>query len=67
MGQSTKLIKLSLSRVLELGQEAFTAHEKYRHGNVTDEIELTKISVHCQTALENQCKWVNAVMKALDD
>ena len=65
MGQPTELIKLSLGRVLELGQEAFTSHEKYRHGKVTDEIELTKISVHCQTALENQCKWVKAVMEVL--
>lgn len=68
MEKISKLISLSLLRVTELGQEAFTTHEScMRRGETPDDIETTKCSVKCKTALENQHKWINAIMEALAD
>ena len=65
----SKLIILSLLRVNELAQEAFTAHESCMRRGVKepDAIEVTKLSVKCKTALENQKEWVNAIMESLED
>ena len=64
----SKLILLSLLRVNELAQDAFTAHEScMRRGEKPDDVEITKLSVECKTALENQHKWVNAIMESLED
>ena len=64
----SKLIILSLLRVNELAQDAFTAHEGcMRRGTERTDIEVTELSVECKTALENHHKWVNAIIESLED
>lgn len=67
MKQISKLILLSLLRVNELGQDAFTAHESCMRWNVKEPnaIEITKLSIKCKTALEKQKEWVDAIMEAI--
>lgn len=68
----SKLILLSLSRVNELAQNAFTAHESCMRGgvkkpDVVEAVKITKLSVKCKTALENQKEWVDAIIEAIED
>lgn len=63
-----EIVKLALNRVMDLGQEAFTIHEdmmKWKPEAV-DPIEKTKASVNLKTALEEQRKWIVAILESED-
>lgn len=67
-GQMFKLMALSLQRVLELGQDAFAAHEYcMRYGEGYDITEITERSVECKAALESQRKWIDAIKESIID
>ena len=66
MNQSINLIKLALKQIDNLGQKAFTSHEDcLRWKGEPDKIEITKKSVECKQALEDQHEWVYAILDAL--
>ena len=61
------LIKLALQRVLAIGQEASDLHHEcvvWREKKLTDE-EFEVINKKFQSTLEDQCKWIGAIMYAL--
>ena len=60
----TKLQKLILKHVIDLGQAAFTEHEnlcRYRKEPL-DGLEEVKISMRHNNALEKQAEWINALI-----
>ena len=62
-----KLIELALKQIDDLGKKAFTLHEnclKWREE--PDEVEITKQSVECKQALEDQHKWICAILDTID-
>ena len=55
---------LVLNQVLLLGKEAFTAHEdlqRYREQPLTT-VEQTELSVKLKTAIEQQHRWIVALL-----
>lgn len=70
-----KLIKLSLDRVEELAQEAFSAHQDCVRCKVAkdsleetkNKIKKTEDSVRCEQTLKMQRKWIRAIRDMYDD
>jgi len=59
------LQKLGLERVIELGQEAFTAHEELMRWREKplDAEQSTVLSMRLKQAIEKQRQWANALFE----
>lgn len=67
--EMTKLQKLALERIRELGQEAFSTHEQiviWRKEPLDTE-QKTTLSVQLKGALEKQRQWIDAITEEIPD
>lgn len=63
------LIRLSLNRCIELGDEIFKHHQnlmKWKDPKLTD-IERTQVSLNLQSCLESQNSWLRSIIEEIEE
>lgn len=67
--RNVAMLQLALGRATELAQEALQALaclERWRNTGRSD-LELTECSMKLKGALEEQCRWLQAIAEQLED